>query len=100
MCGIAGFIDLSKQTSSEVLLGMRDSLTHRGPDAGATYFLDSDAFSIGLAHRRLSIIDTSDSANQPLHFEHLSMVFNGEIYNYKEIKGIHLIRIQTVKSYS
>jgi asparagine synthase (glutamine-hydrolysing) len=86
MCGIAGFIDLTKQTSNEVLIGMRDSLTHRGPDAGGEYFLASDDFSLGLAHRRLSIIDTSTLANQPVHFEHLSMVFNGEIYNYKEIK--------------
>ena len=86
MCGIAGFIDLSKQTSNEVLVGMRDSLSHRGPDAAGEYFFDSDAFSLGLAHRRLSIIDTSALSNQPVHFEHLSMVFNGEIYNYKELK--------------
>jgi asparagine synthase (glutamine-hydrolysing) len=86
MCGIAGFIDLTKQTSNEVLVGMRDSLSHRGPDAAGEYFFDSDAFSLGLAHRRLSIIDTSTLSNQPVHFEHLSMVFNGEIYNYKEIK--------------
>lgn len=86
MCGIAGFIDLSKQTSNEVLVGMRDSLSHRGPDAAGEYFFDSDAFSLGLAHRRLSIIDTSSLSNQPVHFEHLSMVFNGEIYNYKELK--------------
>jgi asparagine synthase (glutamine-hydrolysing) len=86
MCGIAGFIDLTKQTSNEVLVGMRDSLSHRGPDAEGEYFFDSDAFSLGLAHRRLSIIDTSTLSNQPVHFEHLSMVFNGEIYNYKEIK--------------
>ncbi len=86
MCGIAGFIDLTKHTSNEVLAGMRDSLTHRGPDAGGDFFWASDAFSLGLAHRRLSIIDTSSLANQPIHFEHLSMVFNGEIYNYKEIK--------------
>ena len=86
MCGIAGFIDLTKQTSNEVLVGMRDSLSHRGPDAAGEYFLDSDAFSLGLAHRRLSIIDTSNLSNQPVHFEHLSLVFNGEIYNYKELK--------------
>ncbi|MEY3048875.1 MAG: hypothetical protein RL365_913 [Bacteroidota bacterium] len=86
MCGIAGFIDLSKQTSNEVLVGMRDSLSHRGPDAAGECFFDSDAFSLGLAHRRLSIIDTSVLSNQPVHFEHLSMVFNGEIYNYKELK--------------
>ena len=86
MCGIAGFIDLTKQTSNEVLVGMRDSLSHRGPDAEGEYFFESDAFSLGLAHRRLSIIDTSSLSNQPVHFEHLSMVFNGEIYNYKELK--------------
>ena len=45
MCGIAGFIDLSKRTSTDVLLGMRDSLMHRGPDAGGEYFYDSQMFS-------------------------------------------------------
>jgi asparagine synthase (glutamine-hydrolysing) len=86
MCGIAGFIDLSKRTSTDVLLGMRDSLMHRGPDAGGEYFYDSHTFSLGLAHRRLSIIDTTDFANQPMHYEELSMVFNGELYNYQEIR--------------
>ena len=86
MCGIAGFIDLSKRTSTDVLLGMRDSLMHRGPDAGGEYFYDSQMFSLGLAHRRLSIIDTTDFANQPMHYEELSMVFNGELYNYQEIR--------------
>jgi asparagine synthase (glutamine-hydrolysing) len=88
MCGITGFIDLSKRTSSEVLLSMRDSLMHRGPDAGGEYFFDSQPFSLGLAHRRLSIIDTTDGANQPMHYEELSMVFNGELYNYQEIREI------------
>jgi asparagine synthase (glutamine-hydrolysing) len=86
MCGIAGFIDLSKRTATDVLLGMRDSLIHRGPDAGGEYFYDSQTFSLGLAHRRLSIIDTTDFANQPMHYEELSMVFNGELYNYQEIR--------------
>lgn len=86
MCGITGFIDLSKRTSPDVLVGMRDSLIHRGPDAGGEYFFNTQSFSLGLAHRRLSIIDTTNHANQPMHYEELSMVFNGEIYNYKEIK--------------
>ncbi len=86
MCGITGFIDLSKRTSPDVLVGMRDSLIHRGPDAGGEYFFNHQSFSLGLAHRRLSIIDTTNHANQPMHYEELSMVFNGEIYNYQEIK--------------
>lgn len=86
MCGITGFIDLSKRTSPDVLVGMRDSLIHRGPDAGGEFFFNTQSFSLGLAHRRLSIIDTTNHANQPMHYKELSMVFNGEIYNYKEIK--------------
>lgn len=86
MCGITGFIDLKKQTTHEILLSMSDSLIHRGPDAEGSYFLDAEGFSIGMAHQRLAIIDTTNLANQPMYFEHLSMVFNGEIYNYKTIK--------------
>ena len=65
---------------------MLKAINHRGPD-NQSYFLETlQDKSICLGHVRLSIIDLSDSANQPFHFEHLSIVFNGEIYNYKQIK--------------
>lgn len=70
--------------SNAVMKNMLNSIIHRGPDAEGTYF-DED---IALGHRRLSIIDVSDSGNQPLFSEDKTkvLVFNGEIYNYMEIR--------------
>lgn len=86
MCGITGFADFNKRSTEDILSKMNDTLIHRGPDGSGIFFDRNDDFMIGLGHRRLSIIDLSESAGQPMHFEHLSIVFNGEIYNYKEIK--------------
>lgn len=87
MCGIAGFIDFSKRTSAAQLKEMTDTLTHRGPDdAGYELFEDPDAH-IGFGQRRLSILDLSALGHQPMHFEHLVVDFNGEIYNFMEIRA-------------
>ncbi|MCK6616510.1 MAG: asparagine synthase (glutamine-hydrolyzing) [Cyclobacteriaceae bacterium] len=80
MCGISGFIDHRK--SLDDLHAMQQCLHHRGPDAQGIFF-EGNA---GLAHNRLSIIDLSESANQPFIYENLVLVYNGEIYNYAEIK--------------
>lgn len=83
MCGIAGFLSFDKHFSKTDLENSTNKLTHRGPDASGFYFDDI----IGLGHRRLSIIDLSDSANQPMtsHCGRYIIVFNGEIYNFKEL---------------
>jgi len=86
MCGISGFIDFSCQTSTEVLMKMTDTLYHRGPDGSGYQFFQNNNYQVGLGHRRLSIIDLSDTGKQPMQFEHLWITFNGEIYNYNEIK--------------
>lgn len=86
MCGISGFIDFQKSSTPIHLQEMTDALAHRGPDANAYEILNSPEAQIGFGHRRLSIIDLSAAATQPMHFKHLSIVFNGEIYNYKEIQ--------------
>lgn len=86
MCGIVGFIDYKKKSSKEMLENMCNVLTHRGPDAGNYFLKEYDDFQIGLGHRRLSIIDLEATANQPMIFEDWVIVFNGEIYNYAEIK--------------
>lgn len=86
MCGISGFIDFSKTCTAENITKMSDTLLHRGPDAGAIYFNAENAYNLGLGHRRLSIIDTSTHANQPMHYNDWVIVFNGEIYNYKALK--------------
>ncbi|MEI6764291.1 MAG: asparagine synthase (glutamine-hydrolyzing) [Bacteroidota bacterium] len=83
MCGITGFYSPSGKFNEDGLHRMTDVIAHRGPDA-AGYFMEGP---VGLGHRRLSIIDLSASANQPMlsHDERYAMVFNGEIYNYMEI---------------
>lgn len=86
MCGITGFIDFKSNTSKETLHKMVSSMQHRGPDDfGVEVFEEKNAL-IGFGQSRLSIIDLSAAGHQPMHFKHLSIVFNGEIYNYKEIK--------------
>src|SRR5436190_1567847 len=88
MCGIAGFIDFNNQTSEGILKKMTDSLIHRGPDADGCFYTKRYNYAIGLGHRRLSIIDLSPLGNQPMEFGNgrYQIVFNGEIYNYQEIK--------------
>jgi asparagine synthase (glutamine-hydrolysing) len=85
MCGIAGIIS-SKEFSvnKESLQKMADALVHRGPN-GEGFWLNEKQ-NIGFAHRRLSIIDLSSQAAQPFHYLHCIIVFNGEIYNYLELK--------------
>ena len=87
MCGIASFIDFSKTSSISHLKLMCQSLSHRGPDAKGFYLKNKENYTIGISHARLSIIDLNNSANQPMKFNQFVIVFNGEIYNYKEIKA-------------
>jgi len=87
MCGITGFIDFRKNSNEEVLRRMTLSLQHRGPDGEGIFFKEIQNAAVGLGHRRLSIIDLSAAANQPMHFDGLQIIFNGEIYNYEEIRN-------------
>ena len=86
MCGLTGFVDFAKGTSPFCLQTMTDTLAHRGPDANGVRILDTPHAQIGLGHARLSILDLSSDGKQPMSYRHLSIVFNGEIYNYKELK--------------
>ncbi|TMI64933.1 MAG: asparagine synthase (glutamine-hydrolyzing) [Bacteroidetes bacterium] len=86
MCGIAGFIDFNNKSSLEILSRMTKSVEHRGPDGQGEHFQQTNHCQVGLGHRRLSIIDLSTAANQPMHYDGLHMIFNGEIYNYNEIR--------------
>ncbi|MBK0401720.1 asparagine synthase (glutamine-hydrolyzing) [Adhaeribacter sp. BT258] len=86
MCGIAGFIDFNNKSSEQTLGQMAQCVSHRGPDGQGVFFRQTGSAQIGLGHRRLSIIDLSTSANQPMSFGRLHLVFNGEIYNYNEIR--------------
>lgn len=93
MCGITGFI--SPSFKQEHLQKITCSLQHRGPDAGG-YFYDEQA-NVALGHRRLSIIDLSEAANQPFysHDRRYIMVFNGEVFNYQEIAAKYSIQQRT-----
>lgn len=84
MCGIAGIIYKDqKQVKEEALKKMTDRMSHRGPDAEGFFIRDN----VGFGHRRLSIIDTSESANQPFYFgDQYVLIFNGAIYNYIELR--------------
>lgn len=88
MCGINGILNLNarKGISEELLITMRDTMIHRGPDDAGLYI--SANGKIGLGHRRLSIIDLSARAKQPMSNEDgtIQIVFNGEIYNYKSLQ--------------
>lgn len=87
MCGITGFADFTNNSSVELAAEMAATMPHRGPDGQGEYFQQFDQVQIGFGHRRLSIIDLSHSAGQPMHYDGLTIVFNGEIYNYNEIRN-------------
>lgn len=85
MCGIAGiYRPKGRQVHSNELKAITDAIVHRGPD-GEGHWIKGN---IGFGHRRLSIIDLSDNAKQPMHFgnERYTITYNGEIYNYLELR--------------
>lgn len=87
MCGIAGF---SGSFEAQLLARMGDCLAHRGPDDEGQWFQGNGVGgAVGLAHRRLAILDLSEAGHQPMHDAagHAAMVYNGEIYNYRELRA-------------
>ncbi len=91
MCGICGVVNLDgRPVTPEILQSMTASIAHRGPDAEGAFFDAGEGGSpaVGLGHRRLAIIDLSPSAAQPMtnSSRTLAIVFNGEIYNFKELR--------------
>jgi asparagine synthase (glutamine-hydrolysing) len=85
VCGIAGCY---QQADGPKLVDiMTERIAHRGPDANGTWNHEDDRVSIQLGHRRLSIIDLSAAADQPLSKYGLTVVYNGELYNYKELRA-------------
>jgi asparagine synthase (glutamine-hydrolysing) len=97
MCGITGYYSPKNAFSESELHEMTNAIAHRGPDAFG-YFTNE---TVGLGHRRLSIIDLSDSANQPMHSAdgRYVIVYNGEVYNFREIaaelKQLHKTNFKT-----
>lgn len=86
MCGIAGYISHNNNITPAQLRQAALLMQHRGPDAEGFYFTDDH--KAGLAHRRLSVLDLSTAANQPMFSAdgRYCMVFNGEVYNFNELK--------------
>lgn len=88
MCGICGFVS-RRDISADKLKQMNDTMYHRGPDdSGEEIYELKDGYHVGFAQRRLSILDLSVLGHQPMHSENgrISVVYNGEIYNFRELK--------------
>ncbi|MFN0201519.1 MAG: asparagine synthase (glutamine-hydrolyzing) [Bacteroidia bacterium] len=85
MCGIAGILGIQDiSLGKKVIKNMTDAIAHRGPDAEGHFVAEK----VALGHRRLSIIDLSEAANQPFidHSGRYQVIFNGEMYNFQEVK--------------
>ena len=88
MCGINAIFaygGAAPAVDRDEVIATRECMLSRGPDAGDDWF--SDDGRVGLGHRRLAIIDLSPGGAQPKHFGPLTIVFNGEIYNYRELRA-------------
>ncbi|NTS40731.1 asparagine synthase (glutamine-hydrolyzing) [Flavisolibacter sp. BT320] len=86
MCGIAGIVSQNPALTEKDLIGKATAvLAHRGPEKEAYY--RNDAGTVAFGHRRLCILDLSDAASQPMAYQQrYHLVYNGEIYNYRELK--------------
>ena len=86
MCGIAGIWSNKKlENKLQLIKNMTDAIAHRGPDGEGAWISQDETVALG--HRRLSILDLSVQANQPMHWkDKYSITFNGEIYNYIELR--------------
>jgi asparagine synthase (glutamine-hydrolysing) len=85
MCGIAGCYN--QDEGEKFVQIMTSRLAHRGPDAAGIWSHEDDRVTMHLGHRRLSVIDLSAAANQPLAKDGMTLVYNGELYNFKELKA-------------
>ena len=87
MCGIVGILSKSPDIDSHKLKSMRDTMIHRGPDGGGLWISESQ--QVGFGHRRLSILDLSTAASQPMSNkdDSVCLTYNGEVYNFAEIKA-------------
>ncbi len=86
MCGIIGLVDYNKDSTEILLNQMIDTITHRGPDSTGNSFFIKESYQVGLGHSRLSILDLTALGNQPMIYDNLTIIHNGEVYNFKEIK--------------
>jgi asparagine synthase (glutamine-hydrolysing) len=92
MCGITGFCDFSKTSNESILQSMTNVISHRGPDDEGVFIKEMRNACVGLGHRRLSILDLSPLGHQPYQLNNLVLVYNGEVYNFREIRD-NLIKL-------
>ena len=88
MCGIYGYLSPTSSIDPAILRRMGNTLRHRGPDDEGEIILDYSEVSVGFGHKRLSVIDLSPAGKQPMtnEDETVWITFNGEIYNFQEIR--------------
>jgi asparagine synthase (glutamine-hydrolysing) len=88
MCGITGFVDFGKETGANALKNASSYLKHRGPDDEGNFHQSNENYEVGLASRRLAIIDPSQNGHQPMLSvcKNYILIFNGTIYNYKDLR--------------
>ncbi len=88
MCGIYGYLSTKEKVAPDILHSMGDSLRHRGPDGEGEEIQQSVEWGIGLGHTRLSVIDLSPAGKQPMcnEDETIWITYNGEIYNFRELR--------------
>src|SRR5205823_157852 len=101
MCGINAIYAYradAPPVDERELITCREAMHARGPDAGDAWM--SDSARVGLGHRRLSIIDLSPAGAQPMRRGHNVIVFNGEIYNYRELRERLIARGRVLTSHS
>jgi len=111
MCGINGIVRFGSQIAVDEILRMNKEIKHRGPDDEGAYAVNTDEYSIGLGHVRLAIIDLSEKGHQPMGYSikedriiyrdseldraDVIIVYNGEIYNFVELKEKFNIETET-----
>ena len=95
MCGINGITDKNhSNVSIDTINSMNKITSHRGPDCSGIKSFKN----VHLGHNRLKIIDLSENGNQPMEYKNLTILFNGEIYNYLEIKKFLINKGYTFQS--
>ena len=90
VCGIAGCYQ--QQDGRKLVDSMTKRIAHRGPDSAGSWSHEDDRVAAHLGFRRLSIIDLSTAADQPMHKDGLTIVYNGELYNYRALRAELVIR--------
>lgn len=99
MCGISFYYSNKSEYQSQLESSL--ALTkHRGPDHTGIEHYSFDGSTVGLGHNRLSIVDTSEAGNQPMHKDNLTIIFNGEIYNFQQLRKELESKGFTFKSHS